>query len=116
MYIISNKEGKIVSEKHYDIKVHPTSVLCKKDKEIDPIVFSTGANWIVHGEKSSVSKYITIRNNTLIPNVAVLLFAGGSNLNRLPAADQNEDVIFKIDEWIQCIADEKKAQLLGVCI
>lgn len=106
---------RIFSEKYDELKTHSTSALCKGEPgnfRTDPDIFTAGAEWLIHGEKSSASKMTFIRNITLVPSIDVILFAGNINLANQPAANQHDDTVFKIDEWIQCIVDVTEAELL----
>lgn len=112
---VLNEDKRIVSEKNDDLKAHFSSVLCSGGPgnfETDPNIFKVGAEWLIHGEKSRVSKHTLIQNITLVPSIDVILFAGKANLSNLPTANEHEDIVFKIDEFIQCIVDESEALLL----
>lgn len=112
---VFNEDKRIISEKNDDLETHSTSVLCSGESgnfEADPNVFKAGADWLIHGEKSRISKYTLIRDITLVPSIDVILFAGKVNLPDLPTANEHEDIVFKIDDFIQCIVDESEARLL----
>lgn len=99
---ISNLGGQIFSKQDKKLAPHLSSIIRERRArgQIDPNVFHTEAEWLVHGEKSRISNFSLIRNITFVPAIDVILFGGPINLpkeNLTPANDNRLEVLSDAD-------------------
>lgn len=99
---ISNLGGQIFSKQDKKLAPHLSSIIRERRArgQIDPNVFNTEAEWLVHGEKSRISNFSLIRNITFVPAIDVILFGGPINLpeeNLSPASENRLEVLSDAD-------------------
>lgn len=94
---------------------HMSSILCKRQEigQIDRIIFDANAKWLIHGEKSRISRFTLIQNISVIPAIDVALFAGPVNLptSSLNFRNNTNGALY-IDDWIYFTMNKIDASLL----
>lgn len=79
---IKELNGHIYSKQDKKLLPHLSSVLRDRTTrgQLDPNVIKAQAQWLIHGEKSRISRFSLIRNITVVPAIDISLFSGSVNL------------------------------------
>lgn len=79
---INEFTGGIWSRQDAKLLPHLSSVLRdrKSKSQLDPDASASGAEWMIHGEKSRIARYSLIRDISCIPSIIVALFTGSMML------------------------------------
>lgn len=102
-----NKDEKTFVSKQCNLQPHQSSVL-HANREIDEAVFKVGAEWLVYGEKCSISGRTMIRNSSLIPSINLILFCKSATMH----CQFDGICILIINDWIKVSLDENDARLI----
>lgn len=115
--LCSISDFEISSSNDSQVVPHKSSVLCDITGKLIESVEIVGAQWLVYSNKTNNKRFTLIRNNTLVPVIDILLFAGDSKLSdeclrKQCTAMADSTAQFQINEWISINVTEEQGLIL----